>query len=212
MSQTNQKLDNIENAIKSGDKATQEAIKEQTQAIESGNNILKNIYKNLFTLNSGDLKEIITNAVDESTLGSGDLLIWENIIGIVEDTGEDFIISWDTINTTYLKISGDSINFSKLERENEGLHQAMIWARRIVGLSLLFLFAKNCWNTLLNMLGIGTQIYNKEISDQKAIDRAEETRVNKEKREIATRRRNDKRMYNARIKQQQQAYRKVKKK
>lgn len=88
----------------------------------------------------------------------------------------------------------------------------MIWARRIVGLSLLFLFAKNCWNTLLNMLGIGTQIYNKEISDQKAIDRAEETRVKKEKREIATRRRNDKKVYNARFKRQQEQYRKAGKK
>lgn len=125
---------------------------------------------------------------------------------IDENNSNDFIISWDTINTQYLKISGDSINFSKLERENPPLAEAMLWARRLVGLSLLIIFGRNCWNTLLNMLGVGTQIYAKENEEQDKINKAEQTRVKKEEREIAKRRNQQRRIYYKKFKKQQTKY------
>lgn len=64
----------------------------------------------------------------------------------------------------------------------------------------------------MNTLGIGTQIYNKEMEEQAQIDKAEQTKIEKERREIVRRRRCDKQMYNARFKQQQRAYRKAGKK
>lgn len=128
-------------------------------------NFWQETYQKMFTT-SGDYIQSKFDEVKNDLHISGDSELEKSFIDLITQNHEDFVISWNTIDTPYLKLSGDSINFSKLERENESLHEAMEWERAIVGFALGSLLIRNYWTTFLMALGIGTQVYDKEDQEK----------------------------------------------
>lgn len=107
-------------------------------------------------------------------------------LDIINSNPNDFIISW-TPKPTHLSLKGQQlntqleiktdtnmINFSQMERENEDLHQAMIYARAILSFSIFVLFFKDLWNTLMATLGVSTQVYEKDQEEKERINKIHE--------------------------------------
>lgn len=168
-------LTNIENKI--------ENVENAIQNLESGekerDNFWKQAYNNLFTI-SGEYIENKINEIKEKYNISGDYETEKQIIELIQENSNDFIISWGDL-TTHLSIKGqqlekqiifqeDSINFSQLERENKEFQETMQWVRTILGFSLCFLLIENYWKTLLITLGIGTQVYDKLTEEQQKVN------------------------------------------
>lgn len=139
---------------------------------------MADLYNKLFTV-SGDYVSNKLTQIKENLGFSGDYEEEKVFLDLISGDYGDFVISWNSytphfslkgqqINNVQM-ISGDTINFSQLERENPKLHEVMEWTRTILGFSLGFLLIRNYWNTILHTLGIGTQIYDSADGEKESI-------------------------------------------
>ena len=63
-----------------------------------------------------------------------------------------------------------------MERENEDLHEVMIYTRAITSFAVITIFLQNVWHTLLTTLGISTAIYDKDRLEKETLQKQEENR------------------------------------
>lgn len=117
----------------------------------------------MFIVQSGEIKEIINNIIDENNLSSGELAIENTFLNLYKGNASDFIISWEDVNLNINHKNGQKlinekiinkgkINFSKLERENEELKKTMKYARTILAIMFYLALANNYWKVLLMTL------------------------------------------------------------
>lgn len=90
---------------------------------------------------------------------------------------DDFIIKWDSIplNITINDgqtlvsgdfISGDSINFSALARENETLATCKFWINTILSFSVITILMFESYRVVLKAMGVATDLYNTVDEDE----------------------------------------------
>lgn len=180
LTSTNNKIDNVNNSIISGDKAILEQLQKNESGEQARQTFWEKAYNDLFTI-SGDYITKKFEEIREKYKISGDYEIEQSIINTIQDNANDFIISWEAVETHFsfgnyeestkqLLIPSGEINFSKMERENQDFHTTMEWARTIIGFSLGMLLLRNYWTTLMLTLGIGIQVYDKETQEKNAIN------------------------------------------
>lgn len=158
------------------------AILEQLKANESGEqerfNIFKEMFNGLFTIGSGDLKELNDEIKEKFN--------FEAISGIEEEKNFfeqfaslqplDFVISWnDIIYENVVLIPHGEINFSKYVRENETIRQMHSYMQTILVFALSFLLIRNIWYTFVILLGIGSEIYEKDQEENQIVESHHDT-------------------------------------
>lgn len=178
LSKTNEKLEEINTSINNQGQNIIKALESGEQKAEERQNYWQQAYDKLFTI-SGDYVENKLQEIRNELNISGDYEEEKAFINLINENASDFIISWESYTPHFSiqgqqidnvqMISGDKINFSKLERENEGLHEAMTWTRTLLGFSLGILLIKNGWKTLMHTLGIGVQVYENSKEEQGTI-------------------------------------------
>lgn len=131
--------------------------------------IFQKVYEDLFTISQDDINVMLSDFIADNKLSSGEIEIATLGFNTLNNSG-DFIISWNSINNDFLRISGDSINFSALVRENKGLNDIMFYVHHILGVSLLLLLLSNYFKTLLATLGVSTEIYEKSNVETEPVE------------------------------------------
>lgn len=112
---------------------------------------------------------MLSDFIKDNQLSSGEIEIATLGFNKLNNSG-DFIISWNSIDNDYFKLSGDSINFSALVRDNEVLGNVMFYVHNILGVSLLLLLLSNYFKTLLTTLGVSTEIYEKNNIESEPVE------------------------------------------
>lgn len=69
-----------------------------------------------------------------------------------------------------------------MERDSEEFSTAMYYARAILSFSLITLFFKDVWATLMKTLGVGTDVYEKDQEEKARINAIEENKKEKQRR------------------------------
>lgn len=194
---TNENLTNINNSINT---QGENIIK----AIESGDkknrNFIQKLYDDLFTIESGEVKEIIENIQEKTHIENiGMLSGEEQILNILKGEPSDFKIEWENIqyeNKTI--IPKGEVNFSKLTREIPALKSVQDWLRIIMSYTILTILITEIWFTILKVLGVSTSIYNQqqdeierlnEMYQEKVYETEVVTNKGKTKSYLTTRRR-----------------------
>lgn len=131
--------------------------------------IFQKVYEDLFTIKQDELNVMLSDFISDNQLTSGEVEIAMLGFNKLNNSG-DFIISWNSINNDFLRISGDSINFSAFVRDNTTLSQVMFYVRNILGVSLLLLLLGNYFKTLLVTLGVSTEIFESSKQESQPVE------------------------------------------
>lgn len=116
----------------------------------------------------------------ESKFDSGDtpLYTFTAFLDVLGQEPGDFIISWDSIpfNLTINDgeslysgdiISGDSINFSALCRNNETLGTIQFWINTILSFSVITILLFETYRIVLKAMGVATDLVNEADDDER---------------------------------------------
>lgn len=164
-------IENLNNTIKSGNQEIINQLKSGEQKAEERQSFWENAYNNLFTLNSGEAEEILTNFYEDIDLqiGSGEENTIKQIASVLQGQANDFIISWNDIylpnlkqNEPILLIKQGQINFSEEVRNNEALARAKGYLNIIISTILLILLLFNYGDTLMRLLGTTNRFIDDE--------------------------------------------------
>lgn len=134
------------------------------------NDFWKETYNNLFTIDSGDTKDLINGFINSTNLGiSGDEETIKIITDKLQGQADDFIISWNDIvipnlfgNQQMVLIPQNEINFSQMCRENQGLRLAKGALNVITSGGLIILVLMNFSQTIMKLLGTENRFIDPE--------------------------------------------------
>lgn len=134
------------------------------------NDFWKETYNSLFTIDSGDTKDLINGFINSTNLGiSGDEETIKIITDKLQGQADDFIISWNDIvipnlfgNQAMVLIPQNEINFSQLCRENQGLRLAKGALNVITSGGLIILVLMNFSQTIMKLLGTENRFIDPE--------------------------------------------------
>lgn len=185
LTQTNQKLDNINNSINnqtqviiSGDKAIENAIIKAESGEIKRDNFWRATYESLFSLDSGDIDELYANIKQEIEKLSGDTNLGEELEileGMRNTTPDDFVLTWDNIyyQDTIIIPSGE-LNFNTIVEE-WGLERVHELIQLITTAALIFIIYRATWKYIAIGLGIGMEMYDELNEEKETIEQATET-------------------------------------
>ena len=140
-------------------------------------NFFTNLYNNMFTIESGEAKQIIDEYIAKTDISEYGLESGEKqILNVLTGEPSDFVISWNEIqapnmgyNTQTNLIKSGSVNLSKLiltydnktysPQNKEAILNVINVARTIMGYTIIVLVMANMWETLCRVLGIGVGMY-----------------------------------------------------
>lgn len=182
LTETNKKLDNINNSINYQGQEINNSINYQGQQIkdsidklESGekarDDFWRSTYDSLFTLSSGDVNEIYNTIVAYFPSGDSPVSVFETIFGGLNNEPDDFIIRWDDIPMFFSigngnnSFSGDfikanSMNFSKLCRDNETFGIVKFWVNIFVNISFYLVYAFSFYGCILTIFGVYSSYFS----------------------------------------------------
>ena len=169
--------------------------------IESGDNLMKELFDSMFTLESGDLQNYINDITDKINMPSGEIADMTLILDMLETNPQDFKISWTKSNHNFTysnqpiqkgngsifnymgdMIPSGEINFSQMERENQTFAQIMSYVRIILTISIGGILLRQFYLTILAILGVNVGIYGEETENKERLKRADEKAKREEER------------------------------
>ena len=130
--------------------------------------IVQQIYDDLFTLKEDDFDNIYGYA--SSLFPSGDVMAVNDIIfSTLHPSGDDFVIAWEDVPIQFSLfggawsysgdfISANSINFSRVCRENEQLGLLKFWINIFMQVSFTLAYIYAIYKCILIVIGVSTEL------------------------------------------------------
>ena len=164
----------------SGDYVNEYNNQIQENKEEDNNDFWKEVYDDLFTMDSGEVQQLLDDFIENVDLEEyGDIQIEQGVLNVLNGEPTDFIISWGAVYTPYIAsigsqrqkiIESGEINFSQMARQNQGLKSASEIARIICSFTIIILLLKNIWFTLMRVLGVGTAMYEDQQEEASRLE------------------------------------------
>ena len=161
-------------------KPIQDSIDNVNNTLQENQSFWEQAYRTMF-VPSGDYVEARLEEFKNNLQVSGDYEEIKMFLEDIKNNSGDFIISWEDRETHFtiggqdigqqLQIERNQINFSQLERENEDLHNVMIWVRILTGFALSVLIIRQGWTLLLKTIGVSTDVYESTKDEQAIISK-----------------------------------------
>lgn len=215
LTQTNNKIEEVKQEVNKQGENIVAVIESGEKKAEERNNYWKEQFDNLFTLNSGDINELVADVEEKIKIPSGEITDITMVLDYLNGQPEDFIISWQNFNPEFTYngekikngngkiikemgnfIKSGNINFSQMERDNEQLQRVMSYTRIILTISIAAILLREYYITILAILGVNIAIYGNETEHKEKLNKQAEEEKRKREREERNREREEKNRYN----------------